>query len=64
MLLTRDALTLLRILQLQTFEQIDKLDAPDSAQAQAERALQRQLAFVMERGLRSAPLVRQMQADK
>jgi DNA repair protein RecO (recombination protein O) len=64
MMLTRDALTLLRILQLQTFEEIDKLDAPETTQTQVERALQRQLAFVMERGLRSAPLVRQMQADK
>jgi len=64
MILTRDALTLMRILQLQTFDEIDRLDVPDTTQTQVERALQRQLAFVMERGLRSAPLVRQMQVDK
>lgn len=64
MLLTRDALTLLRILQLQTFEQIDLLDVPATTAQQTERALQRQLNFVMERGLRSAPLVRQIREDK
>lgn len=59
-LLTPDGLSLLRLLQLETFEAVDKLDLPAGAAAQAERALGRYLAYILERSLRSVPLVRQV----
>lgn len=59
-MLTPDGLALLRLLQLDTFEVVDALDLPDGAAAQAERALGRYLAYILERSLRSVPLVRQV----
>jgi DNA repair protein RecO (recombination protein O) len=61
--LSPSTLRLLRALQTQPFEEVSTLQVSPAAHAQAEQVMRRYLAYILERNLRSAQFLHQLESE-